>query len=100
EIGAERGARRGNSHKAEGERMGAPLAGRVLNEQPSDQSAGAIGVREQSLKIRVEHARSVARPTAAATRGEPFLPRRERFSSGIDEFAEVSWRAPKACAAM
>src|SRR5262249_22612456 len=31
-------------------------------------------------------------PAAAARRGEPFLPRRERFSSGIDEFAEVRWR--------
>src|SRR5262249_55181841 len=39
-------------------------------------------------------------PTAAATRGEPFLPRRKRFSSGIDGFAEVSWRASKACAPM
>ncbi len=62
QIGAERSARRGNSHQAECERIASPLAGRLLHEQPSDQSAGAVRVREQSLKIRVEHARSVARP--------------------------------------
>src|SRR5262249_33403277 len=62
QIGAERGARRGNSHQAECERIASPLAARLLPEQPWDKSAGAIGVREQSLKIRVEHARSVARP--------------------------------------
>src|SRR5262245_25090759 len=39
-------------------------------------------------------------PAAAARRGEPFLPRRERFSSGIDEFAEIRWRASKTCPPM
>ena len=38
QIGAERGARRGNSHQAECERIASPLAGGLLHEQPADQS--------------------------------------------------------------
>jgi hypothetical protein len=34
-----------------------------------------------------------------AARSEP-LSLRERFSSGNDEFAEITWRASKACAPM
>ena len=56
QIGAERGARRGNRHQGECERIASPLAGGLLQQQSPHQSGRAFRVREQSLKVRFEHA--------------------------------------------
>ena len=55
EIGAERGARRGNEHHPECQRIAPPLPGRLLDEQSADQSGSAVGICKQPLQIRTEH---------------------------------------------
>jgi hypothetical protein len=97
QICAERGAPGGDHHQAECERVAPPLAGRLFHQEAPDQRSRAVGIGEQSLKIRSEHARSVARRHGPRRGSEPFLPRRQRFSSGIGEACEISRRAAQAC---
>ena len=97
QIGAERGAGCGNPHQAERERIAPPLAGRLLHQEPPDQAGRAAGVRKQPLEIRFEHTHPVARRHWSPRRGRaPFLPRRQRFSSGIGPLPGCPVTAAKA----
>ncbi len=88
QIRAQRGARRRNSHQAERDCIAPPLARRLFRQEAPDQSGRTAGVRKQPLKIRFEHTPPVARQMEPRRCSEPFLPRPERFSSGIGGLAE------------
>ena len=87
QIGAEGGAGGGNAHQAKRERIATPLAGRLFQEQAPDQAGRTVGIREQALKVRFEHTHPVARQLEPRRPRAPFLPRRQRFSSGIGPIA-------------